>query len=96
MYHGAEHKTIFCYENEMEMTVENVRKQGRLHPRCGTSFLLLVMIITILVYACLGWNESWLLRLCSRLIMLPIIAGLSYELLKFLAKHDNLLVRALR
>ena len=96
MYHGAEHKTIFCYENEMEMTVENVRKQGRLHPRCGTSFLLLVMIITILVYACLGWNESWLLRLGSRLIMLPIIAGLSYELLKFLAKHDNLLVRALR
>lgn len=96
MYHGAEHKTIFCYENELEMTVENVRKQGRLHPRCGTSFLLLVMIITILVYACLGWNESWLLRLGTRLLMLPVIAGLSYELLRFLARHDGIIVRALR
>ena len=96
MYHGSEHKCINCIEHGLPLTVENVRKSSKHHKRCGTSFLLLVMIITILVYACLGWNESWLLRLGSRLIMLPIIAGLSYELLKFLAKHDNLLVRALR
>lgn len=96
MYHGAEHKTLTCYEMEDELTVENVKKHRRLHPRCGTSYLLLVMIITILVYACLGWNENIFLRFGTRIVLLPIIAGISYEVLKGLAKLDNVVCRAIR
>jgi uncharacterized protein YqhQ len=96
MYHGAEHKTIACYEHDEELNVENVRKHRRLHPRCGTSYLLLVMILTILVYACLGWNDNWVLRFSTRIILLPVIAGLSYEFLKLLAKCGNVFCRALR
>ena len=106
MYHGAEHKTIACYEHEEELTVENVRKHRRLHPRCGTSYLLLVMIISILVYSVVGElfvsigfvdiNSNLLWRVLSRLILLPLIAGISYEVLKGAAKHENWFTRAIR
>ena len=95
-YHGAEHKTIFCYENDEPLEVENVRKQKRLHPRCGTSYLLLVMVVTIIIYSLLGWNENIWLRFGIRLLLLPFIAGLAYELLKFAAKSDSLFFRILR
>ena len=106
MYHGAEHKTIACYENELPLTVENVRPQRRLHPRCGTSYLLLVMIVSILVYSVVGAvfsalgfhgiDKNLLFRVCSRLILLPLIAGISYEVLKGAAKHENWFTKAIR
>ena len=80
-YHGAEHKTIFCYEADLPLTVENVKKFPRLHPRCGTAFLLIVMIVSIFVFAFLGWPELWI-RILSRIILLPVVAGLSYEIIK--------------
>ncbi len=76
MYHGAEHKTIYCYEHGEELTVENVRKYSTLHPRCGTSFLINVMLISIIVFSFFGWPNP-LMRLVIRLLMLPVIAGLS-------------------
>lgn len=96
MYHGAEHKVINCFESEAEMTVENARKQSRLHPRCGTSYLLIVMVISILVFALLGWSDAWYLRFGLRIILLPFIAGLSYEVLKLAAKYENWFVRIVR
>ena len=100
MYHGAEHKTIACYENGLELNVENVKKQCRLHPRCGTSYLLLVMIVAILIYACLsaviGINETLWIRVLSRIVLLPLIAGVAYEVLKLAAKYENWFTRALR
>lgn len=94
-YHGAEHKTIACYEAGEELNVENVRKQKRFHPRCGTSFLLFVMIISILLFALLprfdgfGAILSTLLRLGTRLLLLPVVAGLSYEVIKFAGRSKN-------
>lgn len=96
MYHGAEHKVINCFESEAEMTVENARAQSRLHPRCGTSYLLIVMVISILVFALLGWSDAWYLRFGLRILLLPFIAGLSYEILKLAAKYENWFVRAVR
>ena len=87
-YHGAEHKTIFCYEADLPLTVENVKKFPRLHPRCGTAFLLIVMLVSIFVFAFLGWPDLWL-RILSRVILLPIVAGLSYELIRFSARSKN-------
>jgi len=87
-YHGAEHKTIHCYEHEDELTVENVRKYSTKHPRCGTSFMFLVMIISILVFSFLGWHSVWI-NILSRILLIPVVAGLSYELLK-LAGRSNL------
>ena len=78
-YHGAEHKTIFCYEKGLELTVENVRKQSRFHPRCGTSFLFVVMIISILVFSLVRWENVWI-RMGLRLLLLPIVVGISYEI----------------
>jgi len=95
-YHGAEHKTINCFEHEDPLTVENVRKHSRLHPRCGTSFLLIVMIISILLFSVLGWSDNWAVRIGLRLAMLPVVAGVSYEVLKLVAKKENALTRALR
>lgn len=95
-YHGAEHKTINCFEHEEPLTVENVRKHSRLHPRCGTSFLLIVMIISILLFSVLGWSDNWAVRIALRLAMLPIVAGVSYEVLKLLAKKENAFTGALR
>lgn len=92
-YHGAEHKTIFCYEADLPLTVENVRKFPRLHPRCGTAFLLIVMIVSIFVFAFLGWPELWL-RILSRIILLPVVAGIAYEIIRFAGRSENPVVRA--
>ena len=96
MYHGAEHKTIACYEAEEELTPENAKKHTRLHPRCGTNYLFLVMAVSILFFAVVGWNANFFLRILSRILFLPLVAGLSYELLRFAAKRDNLLTRIIR
>ena len=96
MYHGAEHKTIACYEAEQEMTPENAMKHTRLHARCGTNYLFLVMAVSILFFALVGWNANVLLRLALRIAFLPVVAGLSYELLRVAAKYDNWLTRAVR
>ena len=112
MYHGAEHKSIFCYESGLPLTVENVRIQSRLHPRCGTSFLLIVMVISILVFSIIPWQQEsfthipvigvmfsampWAIwRLILRLLLLPIVAGISYEIIKFAGRHDNWFTRAI-
>lgn len=95
MYHGAEHKTIACYEAREELLVENVRKFSRLHPRCGTSFLFLVMMVSILVLSFTGWHRP-LMNLALRLLLLPLIAGLSYELILWTGRHDNTVSRLLR
>ena len=94
MYHGAEHKTIHCYEHAEELTVENVRKYSTLHPRCGTSFMINVMIISILVFSFFGWPNP-LMRVVIRLLALPLIAGLSYELNKYVGgcESENTLTR---
>jgi uncharacterized protein YqhQ len=88
MYHGAEHKTIYCYENGEELTVENAKKYSTLHPRCGSSFMINVMIISIIVFAFFGWPNP-LMRVVIRLLMLPLIAGLSYELNRFIGKRNS-------
>ena len=89
-YHGAEHKTIFCYENGEELTVENVKKYKRFHPRCGTSFLLFVVVISIIIYSIVGRHSNLLINVLIRIALLPLIAGISYEIIKFAGKHaDN-------
>ena len=93
-YHGAEHKTIFCYEAGEALTVENVRKHGRFHPRCGTSFLFITVIISILVFSFVPWTST-LMRMLYKLICLPLVMGLSYECIRFAGKHDNLFSRVL-
>lgn len=101
MYHGAEHKTITCYEKGLDLTVENVKKCRRVHDRCGTTFMFFVMFVSILVYSVFGaifpvLNENVWLKMLSRIVLLPLIAGLSYELLKLLAKTDSPLVLPLK
>jgi uncharacterized protein YqhQ len=91
-YHGAEHKAIFTYEKGLELTVENARSQPRLHPRCGTSFLFIVMIVSILVFSLVTWSNVWV-RMALRLLLLPLVVGLSYELLKLAGRYDNLFTR---
>ena len=104
-YHGAEHKTIFCYEKGLELTVDNVREQSRFHPRCGTSFLVVVMIIAILLVSVMTWVLSLfpgiatlpkmgaaLVRVLAKLILLPIIVSLTYELNRWVGRHDDLLI----
>lgn len=93
-YHGAEHKTIYCYEKNLPLTVENVRPQSRLHPRCGTNFLLMVVIVSIFVFAFLGWPSLWE-RFLSRIILMPVVAGLAYEWIRLAARSENSLVQAL-
>ena len=93
-YHGAEHKTIAMYEHGEELTVENARKYSRLHPRCGTNFLLIVMIISIICFSFLRWENVYL-RLLYRLLLLPFVAGVSYEIIKFAGKSENKFVRLL-
>lgn len=87
-YHGAEHKTIHCYENGEELTVENIRKYTPLHPRCGTSFLFTVMIVSILIFSVTGWH-SILINILIRLTLVPLVAGVSYELFKAVGKSNN-------
>ena len=87
-YHGAEHKTLHAYEAGLPLTVDNVRPFSTLHPRCGTNFLLIVMIISILVFAFLGWPDLWL-RIASRVALLPLIAGIGYEAIRFAGRSDK-------
>ncbi len=100
MYHGAEHKTIFCYENGLPLTVENVRAQRRFHPRCGTSFLILMLIVSIVIGFVIPIHIPGLkgiaytfVRAAIKLLLIPVIMGIGYELLKFAGRHDNILTR---
>jgi uncharacterized protein YqhQ len=93
-FHGAEHKCIHCYENGLPLTPENCRSFETLHPRCGTSFLMFVMVISLLLFSLLGW-PNLLVRIASRILFIPLIAGLSYELLRWAGRSDNLAVRIL-
>lgn len=101
MYHGAEHKTIFCYEAGLELTVENVRKQRRFHPRCGTSFLILMLLVSIFIAFFIdplsiligGEVLPPILRTVVKLLLLPLTVGVGYELIKFAGRHDNLFTR---
>lgn len=90
-YHGAEHKVIYTYESGQPLTVENARKFTRLHPRCGTSFLLIVLIISIIIFSFVSWSSP-IQRIGMKLVFFPLIAGLSFEIIKFTGKHDNPLV----
>ena len=105
MYHGAEHKTISCYEHGLELTVENVQKMSTIHDRCGTTFMFIIMLVSIVVFSIVGIFEPYLASLgiwknvilfASRIILLPIIMGISYEMLKTMAKYDNILVKILK
>lgn len=93
-YHGAEHKTIHCYEAGEALTVENVQRFPRLHPRCGTNFLLIVMVVAIVFHVFFGWPDLWL-RILSRLAVLPVVAGVSYEIIRFAGRSESRLVRIL-
>ena len=92
-YHGAEHKTIFCYENDLPLTVENVRKQKRFHPRCGTSFLILMLVIGIIVGFFIPFSNPFL-RTFTKLLCIPVIMNVGYEVQKACARHDGWLSRA--
>lgn len=91
-YHGAEHKTINCFEKKIPLTIENVKAQTRLHKRCGTSFLIIIMIVSILVFMFVKTDNIYL-RVFSRIILAPILAGISYEIIKIAGKYDNILVK---
>ena len=98
MYHGAEHKTIFCYEHGKELTVENVRTERRFHPRCGTSFLILMLIVSIVFYSIIAKifpsiAANRLIWMALKIVCLPIIVGLGYELIKLCGRHDNFFTR---
>jgi len=93
-YHGAEHKAIHCFESGLAMTPSNAARFETLHPRCGTSFLMFVMIIALLIFSLLGWPDL-LLRITSRIVFIPLIAGLSYELLRYAGRSDTFLVKIL-
>ena len=92
MYHGAEHKTIFCYENLEELTVENVRKYTRFHPRCGTSFMIIMLIVGIVIGLFITAKNPFL-RAFIKILLLPVSCGIGYELIKVCAKYDNAFTR---
>lgn len=94
-YHGAEHKTIHCYEHGEELTVENIQKYSTRHPRCGTSFLFTVMVVSILVFSFAGWYEEAWKNMIIRLLLLPVVAGISYEVIKFAGKSQSKIVQIL-
>lgn len=91
-YHGAEHKTIHCYEHGDELTVENVRKYTTKHPRCGTSLFFTIMIISILIFSFTGWHNIFL-NAAIRILLVPVVAGVSLEVIRFAIKHDNWLFK---
>lgn len=101
MYHGAEHKSIFCYENGLELTVENVKKQSRFHPRCGTSFMFVMILLSILLSSALVLifpalaDIHRVLWILIKLLILPLVMGLGYEFIRYAGRHDNLLVKVL-
>jgi len=92
MYHGAEHKTIFCYEQGLPLTVENVRKQRRFHPRCGTSFIFIVLVISILLFSVIP-SHGLIARVALKSALLPVVIGIAYEIIKFAGRHDNIFTR---
>ena len=94
MYHGAEHKSINCLEAGNELTVENVMKASRFHKRCGTSFLFIVMIVSILVFMCIDSRTLWI-RLLLRVLLVPVIAGISYEFIRYAGNHNNVCANVL-
>lgn len=96
MYHGAEHKTISCYEHDLELTVENAQKMTTVHDRCGTTFMFITMVVSVLIFSLTGWSGQMWVRFLIRLALIPVVSGVSYEVLKFLAKFDNPFVRALK
>ena len=91
-YHGAEHKAIYCYEKNLPLTVENIKNQSSLHPRCGTSFLFIVMLVSILVFSLTTWNNL-LIRFALRLALLPVVVAISFEIIKLAGRYDNILTR---
>ncbi len=93
-YHGAEHKTIHCYEAGDELTVENIKKYSTKHPRCGTSFLVIVFIMSFILFSFTGWNGIWI-NILIRIILIPLVAGLSYEILKFAGRSEGRWVKIL-
>lgn len=102
MYHGAEHKTIFCYEKGLELNVENVKKQSRFHPRCGTSFIFVIIIISVIISSVIAISfpalrdaENKLIWMAVKIMILPVVTGLSYEFIRYAGKHDNFIVRLL-
>ena len=95
MYHGAEHKSIACFEAGAELTPENAKNYKRFHPRCGTSFLFVVMIISILVFSVVQWSNP-IIRMLLRLALLPVVAGISYEINRFAGRYDNWFTKILR
>lgn len=100
MYHGAEHKTIFCYENGLELTVENVRNQSRFHPRCGTSFMFVMIILSVLVSSAVSILAPQLRDITAvwmlvKILILPFVMGLGYEFIKYAGRHDNIAVKIL-
>ncbi len=100
MYHGAEHKTIFCYEKGLDLTVENVKKMSRFHPRCGTSFIFVIIIISVIISSAISvafpeLRKQTVVWMAVKLLILPIVTGLSYEFIRYAGKHDNVLVKIL-
>ena len=95
MYHGAEHKSIFCYENGLPLTVENVRAQSRFHPRCGTSFMILMLLIGVLVSMLIPSSIGTLLRTAIKILTVPVVMGIGYEAIKLAGRHDNLFTRVI-
>ena len=93
-YHGAEHKTIHTYELDLPLTVENVRQQSRLHARCGTNFLLIVMVVSIFVFAFLGWPNLFE-RILSRVLLMPVVAGIAYEVIRLAGRSEHSFVKAI-
>ncbi len=91
-YHGAEHKTIFCYENNEELTVENVRRHQRFHPRCGTSFMILILLIAIVVGFFIPFTNPFV-RSAVKILCIPAVVGIGYEMIRYCGRHDNLLSR---
>lgn len=91
-YHGAEHKAIYCYENNLELTVENAKQFTTLHPRCGTNFLFIVMFTSIILFSLFGWPNP-IMRIMMRIICIPIVAGVAYEIIKLVGKYDNFITK---
>lgn len=94
MYHGAEHKTIACYEAQMNLTVDNVREFSRFHPRCGTAFLFIVILVSIIVFSFVGWWGRWV-NLLIRFALVPLVAGIAYEIIRLAGRYDNRLTRTI-
>ena len=93
-YHGAEHKTIFCYEAGLPLTVENIRKQSRFHPRCGTSFIFVALIVSVIISSFITWSNIGL-RMLIKLLLLPVTVGVSFEFIMYAGKHENVLTKIL-